>query len=392
MKIGRPVLLSERFHILLLSLGFLLVFIALFSQNGVKYVNDSHRYIEYAESLKSGFYIEAHNIWYFGYVIFIYVINLFTAHTNHLLIVLLQYLLCYFALIALYKAACLLFNNPVAGLFTGVLFLAQIEVVSWSSYLLCESLYVSLTCFSLWAGVIWWRGKRGWKMLVLMSFLFLFTFITKPTGLALFVGISFVLLREILLQLQSRWKRAVLLSVLLVLLLLLVNVMLATFTFTRDYQSGEIIFAVTTVPYQPSFKYLVLDVPEHLNILPEHYPPLVRLTYFIATNFTYWLKISVVKAFYFLFHIRPYWSRWHNLYNLLLLIPIYFLTIKTLINRKWPVELRLFCIVYIATHTTIVSMTTVDWDGRFLMPVLPVIFILASAQIVKYLPVGFKKV
>ncbi|MBL3657624.1 hypothetical protein JL102_15855 [Fulvivirga sp. 2943] len=360
----------------------MMVFAVLFHYNGVKYVNDSHRYIEYAESLKNGFYIEAHNIWYFGYVIFIYLINIFAGKSQYLIIVMAQYLLCYFALILLYKSVVLLFKNRLSGLLAGFLFIAQIEIISWSSYLLCESLYISMICFSLWAGISWFQGKRSWRMLLLMLFLFLFTFISKPTGIALLVGIGALLVREFWRRLNNRWIKAICLAASLISLLLLVNLMLSTFTLMRDYQSGEIIFAINTVPYQPSFKYLIVEVPQHLNILSDHYPPLVRLVHFIASNFNYWIKISSIKVFYFILHIRPYWSLWHNLYSLILLLPLYLFCIKALFNKLLPVEVRLFSITYIVIHTLTVGMTTVDWDGRFLMPVLPVIFILSSYQII----------
>jgi len=55
---------------------FLLINGFLFQKYGVKVVTDTHRYVEYASNLQSGFYFDPHNFWYIGYSLYILLIQL----------------------------------------------------------------------------------------------------------------------------------------------------------------------------------------------------------------------------------------------------------------------------------------------------------------------------
>ncbi|MEJ0031719.1 MAG: hypothetical protein WDO15_15680 [Bacteroidota bacterium] len=74
----------------------------LFSVYGVKVVSDSPRYIEYANGLASGFYIDTFNIWYVGYVVYLLVIfKVFSAGIAGAVVG--QYVLSFVSVIALYR-------------------------------------------------------------------------------------------------------------------------------------------------------------------------------------------------------------------------------------------------------------------------------------------------
>ena len=76
---------NSKYHLLILSLLFWVIASLIFVKFGVKNVNDSHRYLEYATNLKNGFYIDRHNIWYIGYVIFIYLVRLISGSSSELI-------------------------------------------------------------------------------------------------------------------------------------------------------------------------------------------------------------------------------------------------------------------------------------------------------------------
>ena len=100
-------------------------------------------------------------------------------------------------------------------------------------------------------------------------------------------------------------------------------------------------------------------------------------------NLKYWIILFCAKVFFFLLHIRPYWSLEHNIFNLVILIPMYYYSFRYLISNSISKEIRVFSIFFFLTHILSIGITTVDWDGRFLMPLLPMIFILGSSEIWK---------
>jgi hypothetical protein len=63
---------------------------------------------------------------------------------------------------------------------------------------------------------------------------------------------------------------------------------------------------------------------------------------------------------------------------------MYFLAIKgfRLMNNH---ELKIFIGTFLGLQILMVSLTSENWDGRFLLPVLPVVFILSSFGISGYL-------
>jgi hypothetical protein len=61
------------------------------------------------------------------------------------------------------------------------------------------------------------------------------------------------------------------------------------------------------------------------------------------------------------------------------LTPSYYLFARG-IAYKWRKELLpfIFSVTYILFHTLSIGLTTNDWDGRFLIPILPVIFLFSG--------------
>ncbi|MEM9327171.1 MAG: hypothetical protein AAGA85_15995, partial [Bacteroidota bacterium] len=139
--------------LLVLVVVYVLLSIAVFSTYGVRIVNDSHRYLKYAQRLSEGFYIEPHNVWYFSYVLFVYGVRLLVPGTLATGVVIGQYLLGLLALVALTDAGRRLYDSNRAGIAVGFVYCVFVELTFWHSYVLCESLYVSGVCFLLWSAV-----------------------------------------------------------------------------------------------------------------------------------------------------------------------------------------------------------------------------------------------
>ena len=359
-----------------IALLFLIVNTWTYHQHGVKIVNDSYRYLDYANNLHKGFYIDPYNIWYVGYAFYIFVIQ--SLHSGIEYIIMGQYALGALAVVSLYCTSLNAWKNSFAAWFSCCVFIVFLDIAQWNSYVLTESLYTSFTCFSLYFLSLLYTGRRNYLLYTITILVVIFTFFIKPTGIALLGTVIIVLTFQVVQKLQSRILRLAVQVAACVLTLLLANRMLANYTIMENYQLGEVIYAVTTLPLEPGYHSLVVTPPDNLYVPPPHYPPLLKIIAFVVHHPIYWSQLFFTKAFFLLAHVRPYWSAFHNGYAILFLLSCYFLLVKAMRSEKSNV-LFLFALLYLAIHAVSVCLTSEDWDGRFLMPMLPVIM-LASGQ------------
>ncbi|WKN33376.1 hypothetical protein PZB74_08520 [Porifericola rhodea] len=145
--------------------------------------------------------------------------------------------------------------------------------------------------------------------------------------------------------------------------------MLVSYELVESYAKGEIIY--------PDVR-LGISVPSNLIVPKNSLPPLVTLIQFVVFNPLYFIKITAIKVFLFLSNVKPYFSWLHNLLIIFILYPLYGFGIVGL--RKYSYDKRIlhFIVSYIIAQTITVGLTTENWDGRFLVPVLPFIFILSA--------------
>jgi hypothetical protein len=363
-------------YLFLLS-AFLVVNALLYWQNGIRVVSDTPRYMEYAKRLEQGFYFDHHNFWYIGYVVYIFITQWIDEGYNS--IVLGQYLLSLFSVLALYQAARFLWPKKRYALLSALLLILFIDVPMWNSYVLTESLYVSFTCFSIYGIVLILKKEKPTWFIVLTSLIILFTVLVKPTGIALLGAVSIVFASRWILKIRNELVKYAISVCLLISFASLLNTMLETYLIMDNYQLGEIIYDVTTLPDQLHGHVLIISPPENSYQPPDHYPQLAKIVLFFLHHPIYWTELFVSKIFYLLFHIRPFWSWSHNLFSLVVLIPCYYFAIQIIFReRSVHKQISLFAMVYLLIHILSVGITSEDWDGRFLMPMLPVVFLFAG--------------
>lgn len=366
--------------LVVISLLHLIINILLFNENGVKNVNDSHRYLEYANNMKNGFYFDQHNFWYLGYAIFIFIVQQF--YNSELAIIIAQNILSWIAVICIYKSSKLIFNNPKSAFITSICYILFIEILSWNSYILCESVYCSFISISFYLLAKIYSGSVDVRTITSLALIASLTILTKPTGIALLGAIFIVVILQTKFHLYGKIFRGSLFLIGSVAILLLINKMLTTYLVMENYQLGEIIYDITTIKYKTEYESVIVSVPDYMYIPSKELPPIIRILSFIIHNPIYWTKLFIGKIFYFLIHIRPYWSIQHNIFSLVFLLPLYFYTVRGMIKKTYNTKILVFFISYLFIHVLSVGITSVDWDGRFLMPLLPAIFIMASPEIV----------
>lgn len=280
----------------------------------------------------------------------------------------------------LYKTIKIFHGTTPAPLIGGVLFLVFIEISIWNSYILCESFYFNNIVFTFYFLAKTFIQKKFTVTNIALSVFFtILTTFSKPTGIVIILSIAST--AYLYFWLHSKWHlRIKIITFFLVYFMIgdLINMMIETFQIIENYQFGEIIYNILSLPQKAEYNSLTHTVPE-LNLLPPQFPPLIRLIHFIFFNFEFWCILFLKKIYFFLMHIRPYWSLKHNLYNIIILLPINILALWQIVITNNFV--KFFILIYLVLHILIVGITTVDWDGRFFLPLIPIIIIFAAQRI-----------
>lgn len=249
-----------------------------------------------------------------------------------------------------------------------LLYLAWVKIHQWNIFIYTESLFTSLAIISF---ATWVLSQRPWQF-VLSGLLIVLAFFARPTGFSFLAGWLVYGLVALPLRQKFKWLAGL---ALLSAGLLLLNFMLKDFVLVESYARGEIIYPDITLGLQP---------PADIQLPDDEYGSLVRLGLFIWYQPDYFTIISLTKLLLFFANVKPYFSLLHNAMIVLLLYPLYYFAV--LGYRYFPAKkLRFFLLGFIGSQAATVMLTTNDWDGRFLVPVLAFVFILSAVGIVKRL-------
>lgn len=372
-----PHIVTRKDHLLTILL-FVLWFgihTALFLHYGLRDLLDAHRYALKADFLLShGRLQEASDLFY---VVPIALLAFFgtISHPAGVPFIIFQCLLSGIATAALYKASSKLFNNPMAGFFTAVIFLLWIDHLQWNLVTLTESLACSTACFVLYA-LVYFDRKAKWFLL--LALLLAVSVFTRPTGLLTLVG----LLAFFASYYRSLWKTApaatTVASVAIAILGIWVGlIVMDQWDFTDQHARGNIVTYMDTLKdgplYDESLRMDTADI-----IPPRHVQSAVgKLLFFFRDNPWVSAKAAFLKVFYLITSIRPYYTKWHNAFLLTWMGVIYFSFFAGWsIVRSKPVVY--FVCTVILLNCVLIAISTVDWDNRFYVPMEPGIVLLAG--------------
>lgn len=357
-----------------IPLLFLLIQVALFLWFGVRTPVDSEMYIQDAQVwLKGSVPDEGRSIWYAGYSLLLALIFLLKGSLQEM--VYLQIAFSGIAAYCVYGITKEIYRSKLQAFIAVFLYIGWFKIHQWNMYIYTESLFTSF-CIICFYFLI--KSKKTWHYM-LTGALLVFTFFIRPSGFAFFAGLLIYAASFVLKGNFSKKSKLVFVSAGLILTLLILNKMLGFYLSDSDYYLPVIIYPNES---------LGISAPHDLRIPDQDLAPLVRLLLYMVYNPLYFLKLALIKTVLFLGHVKPYYSLAHNLLIGLVLYPLYAMAVY---GFKFFPENRLehFWIAgYVFTQTTTVALLTENWDGRFLLPVLPFVFILASGgidKLVKYL-------
>ncbi|WP_201987053.1 glycosyltransferase family 39 protein [Hymenobacter rubidus] len=340
--------------------------------HGPHFANDSARYLQYATNIaERGYFEPGHNLRYVLYPLFQSLwLRLGLGWWG---IVMGQMTVSALATRAIYQGTQRLANGAdgAAALAT-LAFIAWPDIQQFNVFLLTESLFISLVALSFEAFTRIRLGRpRDWAWLLLALAL---AALARPNGfmVALAAGLAgFDALRRA--RDRRPWRTALLLLVLLSPLLWAgLNHQLATYYLMDTYQRGELIFR---------YQLWAVHQTAPLNMPPAGTGPVARVLYFGVHNPAYLGRLMLGKLFVFVSYLKPHYSLAHRVVGVMVLWPAYWLAARATRRTGIWRPARVFLAAVFLLQTAIIMLTVDDWDVRFLAPVLPVVFVLASLEL-----------
>ncbi len=325
-------------------------------------------YQDNAIALLNGVFPEGRDVWYISYTFFLAGASMLG---GDYVAVLFQVLISGVALYFLHRVTYKITGNEITSFLTCFFYLAWIKIHQWNFFIYTESLFASMSIISFAALVL----SKNPKQYILTFIIFLFTVFVRPTGIALIVGVLVYGFAHYYHWVSRKvWLITIVLGVAIGLLIL--NFVMKDYGFIDSYQKAEIIYPNISLELQP---------PGDLIIPSDENSPLIRLITFIYSNPVYFFKITSLKLLLFLGNVKPYFSILHNVLIVAFLFPLYVFAIKGFQHFTSKRKEHYFVAGFVIMQCAIVSLTSENWDGRFLIPVLPFVFMLSAIGINQWL-------
>lgn len=355
------ILIKEKYPFLFLVFLWIIAQFIAYYKFGIVSSVDTDLYVLEANTINNSSFPEGRSILYGSYILILAGLQFLNISVSF--VVFIQVLFSGIALVCIYKITLSLSKNSFPSFIACLLYIICFKIHQWNMIIYTDSLFASCCIISFY---LLYFSDSVQNYIFTFSFI-LFTFFLRPTGIALLVALFSY--SYFIIPIHKDVKTAI--FVLLVTLTLLgLNFMMNYYigSFIESYAKAEIIYPNVS---------LWIEKPTNLYIPSQKYPPLFQFIIFLTYNFFYVCKLILLKGFLFVIHAKPYYSFGHNIVIISFLIPIYYFAIKGIksISSK---PIQFFFLTFIGFQIVIVSLTSENWDGRFLLSILPFVFILAS--------------
>jgi len=359
MRINKRVFIISIFWILIN--GFLLYHL------GVKYAIDTARFDTEASAWINGTFEFSYHFWYSGYIAILALCKL-CFHSIYPSI-LIQSGLSLISILLFYKGLCRILKIESTAFIAALLVILYIPIQQWNVCLLTESFYVSAVLLFVWAYSIE-NTRTKWITLLLVA---LIATILRPNGGILLITFFILIGKEGTAQFIQKYLYGFAAFALLELFFLLNTQTTIFYTFLNDsFVKGEIICG---------YSGWIVPVKSQINI-DNTDGSIIKIIQLFITHPWEYLQLGSFRFIALWTDIRMYYSTIHNSFIVLMLLPTYlFAGIGVYKYRKIYSGLFLITILYAGLNSLLVMITYADWDGRFLAPLLPMIFIWSALGI-----------
>lgn len=344
----------------------LAVQILLLARNGIRTGGDTGRYLGAADALLRGAWPVDKATSYLGYDVFVALFR--GGGLGSVGIVAAQIALSGIAAFCLYRLARRMYGART-GMLAALFFAAYPEIQTWNTYILTESLFVSMSIIALSLVV---EAQRPWQI-AFAALALIFACTVRPHAVILLPAVLTYVAYRLWLARHYRWLTVLGLAVALTvpLALSVVGGMLAHETVLDHYVNGTIIWGYDALRLQMPGA-LAPGVTATTN-------PVGQILAFAADKPVYFLQLVGLKLWYQFLQARPYYSTSHNVFLVATLLPVYALALWGATRPVAHGGARLLLISVVVFQSLVVAVTFADWDGRHLLVILPFLFVFAAA-------------
>jgi hypothetical protein len=359
--------LRKNLSLAALGLGALWVVVqgGLFFILGIRFASDTPRYLNAADTLLKGNWPGSVQVNYLTYDLLV-AFHLWSGLGNAG-IVLTQVLLTSVAAYCLYRLALKMYGRQT-GLLAAFLYIGFAEIHTWNYYIIPESLFLSMTIISLFLVTEW----RGWWSVPLSLLVLTLTFGLNPHSVSILLAVALYLVLTLWNQRMHK-TLLVVLGIIVVLSPIVVNLVgrfADQYNLVANFLEGTVISA---------YKESAIKTPVNISAqLQDVSNPLFYMLLLIKESPMYFFQVLGMRLWYFFLHIRPYYSKVHNCVILATLVPSYALAAVGVLSRTSYSRERLMLLTVCGFQTVVVGLTFATWGGRYLLVLLPIVFLFAA--------------
>jgi len=342
---------------------FIIVQIYCWLRFGVSLHQDSENYIKYSQHLTQHFSFPYPRLfWYTSYAVFLSFFKFLSLSLSWVIAA--QIFISAITAYALYQLTLTISGKKLEAFVACFLFISCLKIQWWNNYILTESLFIN-------SNILFFYLLTKYKHLSIQSFLLIpflvFIFFIRPTGIITIISFGCYLLCLLWKnQYKLKWIYYLCILTIAVIIIPLTDLMSSNFNIIEPLKNQHIICGISDIMVgdnKPS---------------PQQKSALSQFIFYTLHNPVSFLKISMQKMFYFWSTYRPGYSNLHNAVSLFYFAPIYLFALLALFRAKIAIATKVYSLTFIGLNCLLVLATCVNWDSRFLAPLLPFIFILAG--------------
>ena len=356
--------------------------ISYFFLNGIKYGGDTPSYLMRAEQILNGEFSSIFATSGFG--ISLILLPFLYFNISLVFFVFFQIISTGLAALCLYKITSKFFCK-LSGIICVILFLFYFPLLFLNFYILTDTLFIN---FIIICCYLFTHFKKNYIPIIFLLILALI--IIRPNGLIFL----FSILASTFIFLISYKKYLYLLLFCLFLLILILPIISIMNNYIINLNLIESIISKGII-WGYSFEEGARCLKSCLSIewVNQNYENnIIGVLEFISINFINYFKLFLLKIFWLLLRVRPYYSDLHNLYIIFYDVVLYSSFIYGFIKRpknNFSINVIMFFILF---SIILVGLTFADWDGRFSLYFLSLIMIFSSYGILIFIKKIFNMV
>lgn len=253
--------------------------------------------------------------------------------------------------------------NKETGIISLFLFLFYSPLQQWCFYILTESLFINLGII----GFYFLTNRKNNVHLFFALIILLYTMSLRPFGVIIVPTLAFyfyMILRKNKNIYYYSYVSMIIVG--LISLYPLINYYFEQHKIVNIFSKGDIIW-----------NYYSLNPPYEISKY-ENNNDIYSLFYLIFNYPFYFLEVFIHKIFWFFSRYRPYYSNLNNLILIFFSLYFYFFSLLSIFTTSKNQIMKYTLLLYVFLTMLSVALTVADWDGRFSLPIIPIIILFCS--------------